>query len=55
MTMIKRYANHLFSGAVLLALFAAPAFALSTTIGDSHRTVTGAGFVLMVSLQRNAG
>ncbi len=54
MNTIKSYANHLVSGVVLLALFAAPAFALSTTMDDNHRTVSGAGFVLMVSLQRNA-
>ena len=54
MNTIKNYANQLVSGVVLLALFAAPAFALSTTMDDNHRNVSGAGFVLMVSLQRNA-
>ncbi|MGB8818540.1 MAG: hypothetical protein WCC66_11530 [Rhizobiaceae bacterium] len=55
MTMINRTANYLVSGAVLLALFAAPAFALAQTQNDGQRKISGAGLVLMVSLQRNAG
>ncbi len=54
MNMIKNYANHLVAGAVLFGLFAAPAFAIASTQNDGHRGVSGAGFVLMVSLQRNA-
>jgi hypothetical protein len=41
--------------AVLLSLFAAPALAIASTNKESKRKMTGAGFVLMVSLQRNAG
>ncbi len=55
MNMIKRSANMLISGAVLVALFAAPAIALASSSGIGHRNVSGAGLVLMVSLQRNAG
>lgn len=41
--------------AVLLGLFAAPAFAIASSKNDRHGKITGAGFVLMVSLQRNGG
>jgi hypothetical protein len=41
--------------AVLLGLFAAPALALASTNNDHKSKISGAGFVLMVSLQRNAG
>jgi hypothetical protein len=41
--------------AVLLGLFAAPALAIAASKTDRHGKITGAGFVLMVSLQRNAG
>ena len=41
--------------AVLFALLAAPAFAISAASGNGPaKKVTGAGFVLMVSLQRNS-
>lgn len=40
---------------VLFALLAAPAFAIASASGDGlSKKVTGAGFVLMVSLQRNS-
>ncbi|MGL4489395.1 MAG: hypothetical protein ACRCU5_08130 [Rhizobiaceae bacterium] len=41
--------------AIMLGLFAAPALAIASSDHDRHKKVTGAGFVLMVSLQRNAG
>lgn len=40
---------------ILFALLAAPALAIAATSGDGPaKKVTGAGFVLMISLQRNA-
>ena len=54
MNTMKKFGNHMVAGVVLFGLFAAPAFALTTTMDNSHRSVSGAGFVLMVSLQRNA-
>jgi uncharacterized membrane protein YgdD (TMEM256/DUF423 family) len=41
--------------AVLLGLFAAPALAIAASKSELRMNNTGAGFVLMVSLQRNAG
>lgn len=52
--MVTRISNFMVSGAVLLALFAAPAFALSTVKDDGARKISGAGLVLVVSLQRNS-
>ncbi len=40
--------------AVLLSMFAAPALAIASSNKEHHRKITGAGFVLMVFLQRNA-
>jgi hypothetical protein len=40
--------------AIFLGLFAAPALALSTSKGERQGKMTGAGLVLMVSLQRNS-
>ena len=54
MAIIKRFASHFAAAAILFGLFAAPAFAIASTANDGHRGVSGAGFVLMVSLQRNA-
>ena len=53
--MFKRTANFMVSGAVPLALFAAPAFALSTVRDDTPRKISGAGLVLIVSLQQRNG
>ena len=41
--------------AVMLGLFAAPALAIAASNNDRHTKITGAGFVLMVSLQRQQG
>jgi pantothenate kinase type III len=40
--------------AIMLGLFAAPALAIAASAKDNNRKISGAGFVLMVSLQRNA-
>jgi hypothetical protein len=55
MTKFQNTASMMTVFAVMLVLFAAPALAIAGSKGDGGRKVTGAGFVLMVSLQRNAG
>jgi hypothetical protein len=42
-------------GTMMIALFLAPALAIASSKGSTGPKKMGAGFVLMVSLQRNAG
>jgi hypothetical protein len=55
MTKMQNTVSMLTVFAVLLGLLAAPALAIASSKTDHHKKITGAGFVLMVSLQRNAG